>query len=128
MKHAVLTASAALALVLGGPAMAESNNLASVESPQTSSVVRAGGISAGGGSKSYPTFDAAHSVTVTAGTDLLLPTSGSEGISQTAASLPHGFSDGTVSYAQAQSVARFLAEHEGRAPVVAQSRAGSHRG
>ena len=53
MTYATFAATAALALILGNGAMAESNNLASVELPQTPSVVRGGGTSETG-SESYP--------------------------------------------------------------------------
>ena len=128
MKHAVLAATTALTLMLGGPAFAESNNVASVEAPQAPSVVRGGGGSQPGGSEAYPSFNAAMSVPVTAGDGLLLPSNGSEGIVQTAASLPRGFWEGTLAYAQAQSVGRFLAGREERARLVAQQAGGSHRG
>lgn len=56
--------------------------------------------------------DGVRTASVVAGADLVLPASGSEGAVQTAASLPIGASDGTVAYAQAQSVARYLAARE----------------
>ena len=128
MKQATFAAAAALTLILGNAAMAESNNLASVESPQTPSVVQGGGTAAGGGSEAYPAFAAAQSVPVSAGADLLLPANGSEGVLQTAASLPRGFSEGTVAYAQAQSVARFFAERERRARFATQPQTKAHPG
>ena len=41
----------------------------------------------------------------------VLPTNGSDGIVQTANSLPRGFEDGTVAYAQAQSMQRWALAH-----------------
>ncbi len=41
----------------------------------------------------------------------VLPTNGSEGVVQTANSLPRGFEEGTVTYAQAQSVNRWMLAH-----------------
>ena len=84
-----------------------------METPQTPSVLRGGGTSERGGSETYRVFVAGRSVPVTARAGLLLLDECSEGIVQTAASVPPGFSYGTVAYVQAQSVARFLAEREG---------------
>jgi hypothetical protein len=42
----------------------------------------------------------------------VLPTDGSNGIVQTANSLPRGFENGTVAYAQAQSVQRWALAHQ----------------
>ena len=50
----------------------------------------------------------------------LVPPNSSEGIIQTAASLPRGFSDGMVAYAQVQSVRRYLAQRIRRATDTAQ--------
>ncbi len=119
MARATSAAAAGLTLFLCGGAMAESNNLASVETPPTPRLLLGGGAAAEGGSESYPSFVASQSVPVTAGTDLLLPTNGSEGPAQTAASLPPGFSEGTLAYAQAQLLARFMAEREARARFAA---------
>jgi hypothetical protein len=44
----------------------------------------------------------------------VLPANGSNSIVQTANSLPHGFEDGTVAYAQAQSVQRWMLAHQAR--------------
>ncbi|MBV9653148.1 MAG: hypothetical protein JOZ42_01155 [Acetobacteraceae bacterium] len=128
MRHAIFAATAALALSLGGSAFAESNDLAAVEMQPAPNVVRGGGVSAVGGSEAYPAFAAARSVPVTAGDGLLLPTVGSEGPVQSASSLPHGFSEGTVAYEQAESVARFLAQSDQRARATARNGGGSPRG
>ena len=42
----------------------------------------------------------------------VLPTDGSNGVLQTANSLPPGFEDGTVAYAQAQSVQHWVLAHQ----------------
>lgn len=69
--------------------------------------------------------DGVRTSSVVAGVDLVLPANGSEGAVQTAASLPSGFSDGTVAYAQAQSVARYLAAREAEQARLAAAQRGS---
>jgi hypothetical protein len=50
----------------------------------------------------------------------VLPSNGSEGIVQSASSLPPGFADGTLAYTQAQSVQRYLLVQErARTPKLA---------
>jgi hypothetical protein len=44
--------------------------------------------------------------------DAVLPTNGSQGVVQTANSLPPGFENGTVPYEQAASVQRYLAQQD----------------
>jgi hypothetical protein len=119
--------AATLVLGLGGPALAESNTPAAVETPPAAQVIQGGGIEAGGGSEAYPAFAAARSTVVTAGDGLLLPGNG-DGPVQTAASLPRGAMEGTVAYAQALSVARFLAEREGHTRLAARHPADAPRG
>jgi hypothetical protein len=46
----------------------------------------------------------------------VLPSNGSEGAVQTANSLPRGFEDGTVQYAQAKSISAWMVAHN-RAPA-----------
>lgn len=130
MKYALVAAAAALTVAAAGHAMAaEGNNLAAVETPQVARPILGGGISAAGGAEAYPTFTATASVPVFAGADAVLPIGGSESAVQTAASLPRGFSDGTVAYAQAQSVRRYLAEQDTRARRFAARRdAAGHQG
>ena len=115
MTHTRFTAAVAamLTLALGGDAMAEGNNIAAVETPQVAQTLYGAGIADGGGSEAYPAFNAGRSVAVVAGDGVLLPANG-DGPVQTAASLPRGAMDGTVAYAQAQSVARFLAGRQGQ--------------
>ena len=61
------------------------------------------------GSESTPTYGPG--VTVVTQGDVL-PTDGSEGIVQTANSLPVGSEEGTVAYAQAQSMQRWAQAHQ----------------
>lgn len=74
------------------------------------------------GSQSYP------DVAGRAGADLpslagnVLPTNGSQGIVQTANSLPAHFEDSTVAYAQAQSVQNWMVAHNGHAAAFAAAR------
>ncbi len=116
---AAVAAMLTVGLGLGRTALAESNNLAAVETPPSAQTLYGGGLAASGGSEAYPAFNAAGSVAIVAGADPFLPSNGSEGAVQTAASLPRGAMVGTVAYAQARSVARFLAERDGRARLVA---------
>lgn len=114
MKNVLLAAAAALMITAAGDAaVAESNNPAAVETPQPARPVFGGSV-AGGGSEAYPAFAAASSVLVTAGVEAVLPANGSEGAVQSAASLPRGFSDGTVAFTEVQSVRRYLAERDAR--------------
>ena len=74
------------------------------------------------GSQAYP------NVAGRAGADLpslagnVLPTNGSQGIVQTANSLPAHFEEGTVAYAQAKSVQNWMVAHNGRAAAFAAAR------
>ena len=61
------------------------------------------------GSESTPAFGPG--VTVLTQGDVL-PANGSEGVVQTANSLPRGFEEGTVAYAQAQSMQRWALTHQ----------------
>jgi hypothetical protein len=61
------------------------------------------------GSDAYPDLAGRPSwIETVGGSDV--PVTGSEGVVQTANSLPRGFEEGTVAYAQAQSVRRYLAQ------------------
>ena len=74
------------------------------------------------GSQAYP------SIVGRAGSDLpslagdVLPTNGSQGVVQTANSLPARFEEGTVAYAQAKSVQNWTVAHNGRAAAFAAAR------
>lgn len=61
-------------------------------------------------SAAYPASTGRPSQVVAAGGADLAPATGSEGVVQTANSLPRGFEAGTVTYAQAPSVRRYLAQ------------------
>jgi hypothetical protein len=63
------------------------------------------------GSQSYQSSAPRYAVAPVDGR--LLPTNGSQGIVQTANSLPPGFAQGTPTYAQGQSTRRYLAEQAG---------------
>jgi len=122
MKHLILAAIVASSLGLA-PAMAAEggrepfpNNAGSVTgrmalvTPQVADT----------GSAAYP------NVVGRPGSDLpqlagdILPTNGSEGAVQTANSLPAGFEEGTVAYAQANSVRNWMLAHARRnAPAFA---------
>ena len=52
----------------------------------------------------------------------VLPSNGSEGAVQTANSLPRGFEQGTVVYAQAQSINSWMLAHNGTEPTRTASR------
>ena len=74
------------------------------------------------GSQAYP------NVVGRAGSDLpslagdVLPTNGTQGIVQTANSLPAHFEEGTVAYAQARSVQKWMVAHNQRAAAFAAAR------
>lgn len=57
-----------------------------------------------------------------------VPPTGSEGAIQTTNSLPRGFSDNTVAYAQARSVGRFFAERGEHVRLATPRLADAHRG
>jgi hypothetical protein len=80
------------------------------------------------GSAAFPNLNGRSSRIVIVGGPDTVPMTGSEATVQTAASLPRGFSDGTVSNTQAQSVARFVAGREERARLAAQLPTKAHRG
>ena len=80
------------------------------------------------GSASYPDLSRRPSQIATAGHLDVVPATGSEGAVQTANSLPRGFSNGTVAYAQARSVARFFAAREEQARLATLRLAGAHHG
>jgi hypothetical protein len=71
------------------------------------------------GSQAYQNSAPGYAVAVVDGR--VLPINGSNGIVQTANSLPRGFEHGTPTFAQAQSVQRYLAEQEGAGQHYAQT-------
>jgi hypothetical protein len=80
------------------------------------------------GSANYPDLSGRPAQVAAAGGLEAVPINGSEGVVQTAASLPRGFSNGTMAYVQAHSVARSFAEREGNGRLAAPRLAGAHRG
>ena len=105
---------------------AESNGPALVERPASAAAVLSAPAPADVGSESYPGFASAHAVPVTAGQ--VLPPNGSEGVVQTANSLPAGFAVGTPAYDYAQSVRRYFAAQEVRRMQARTGRGGQHPG
>jgi hypothetical protein len=92
-------------------ARAESNGLALVERPATTGTVLSSPALTDTGSETYQSF-AGPSVPVVSGQ--VLQPNGSEGIVQTANSLPRGFLLGTPEYDYAQSVQRYFAARTAR--------------
>ena len=104
---------------------AESNGLAFVEQPARAASVLSAPAPWDVGSESYPAFARANAVPVVPGQ--VLPPNGSEGIVQTANSLPVGFANGTPAYEYAQSVRRSFAAQAAR-ERQARVRSGQHPG
>jgi hypothetical protein len=105
---------------------AESNGLALVEQPASAASVLSAPAPGDVGSDSYPGFASANAVPVTAGQ--VLPPNGSEGIVQTANSLPVGFAIGTPAYEYAQSVQRYFAAQAVRRMQARTGRGGQRPG
>ncbi len=125
MKLTILAVAVALSMGAGTAFAAEGN---SEPFPYHGpSQVTANLVANDTGSQAYPSFTGP-SVVVTAGGTL--PTNGSEGIVQTANSLPRGFEDGTVAYAQAQSMDNYLQAQAVRAQAskLAQVHSGRPQG
>jgi hypothetical protein len=103
----ILTAAVS-AVALSGivQARAESNGLAAVERPATTGTVLSSPAFVDTGSETYQGF-AGPSVPVMSGQ--VLQPNGSDGIVQTASSLPSGFMTGTPEYNYAQSVRQYFA-------------------
>ena len=123
MKIAIAAISV---LALSGfvQARAESNGLAAVERPATTGAIVPAPALADTGSERYQGF-AGPSVPVVSGQ--VLPPNGSEGIVQTANSLPPGFLIGTPEYEYAQSVNRYFAARAERERLAKAAR-GSNPG
>jgi hypothetical protein len=120
VMNKILIAAASL-LVLSGiiQAQAESNGLAVVERPATTGTVLASPALRDTGSETYQSF-AGRSVPVVPGQ--VLQPNGSEGIVQTANSLPRGFLLGTPEYNYAQSVQRYFAVRTAREMLASATR------
>lgn len=67
------------------------------------------------GSAQYPDVTGRPGTQLTQIDNDVLPSNGSEGVVASANSAPRGFDDGTVAYAQAQSIQRWMLAHNGRA-------------
>lgn len=103
----ILVAASLFALMMGAAQAGEGNG--EPFSNTTAHSVVANQVLSDTGSESAPAYGPG--VTVLTQGDVL-PTNGSEGVVQTANSLPPGFEDGTVAYAQAQSVQRWVLAHQ----------------
>jgi hypothetical protein len=130
MKITVFTAMAALSLVTAN-ARAESEGAGDpfpFRAPGVTAVNPPG--YADTGSAAFPDLTGRSAQIVIAGGPDAVPMTGSEGTVQTAASLPRGFSNGTVAYAQTQSIALSSMAHffDGRARLAAQRSATAHQG
>lgn len=125
MKLTILAVAGALSMVAGTAFAGEGN---SEPFPYNGpSQVTSNLLASDTGSQAYPSFTG-RSVVVTAGGTL--PTNGSEGIVQTANSLPRGFENGTVAYAQAKSIDNYLQAQAVRAQAskLAQAQSGRPQG
>ena len=125
MKLTILAVAGALSMAAGAAFAAEGNSEPfPYDGP---SQVTSNLLASDTGSQAYPSFTG-RSVVVTAGGTL--PSNGTQGIVQTANSLPRGFEDGTVAYAQAQSVSNYLQAQAVRAQAskLAQVHSGRPQG
>ena len=123
MNKIVIAAVSALALSGIAQARAE-GGLAEVERPATTGTVLSAPSLRDTGSETYQGFSGP-SVPVMSGQ--VLQPNGSEGIVQTANSLPPGFLNGTPDYQYAQSVQRYFAARADR-EMLARAAHGPHPG
>jgi hypothetical protein len=103
----ILIATSVFALMMGVAQAGEGNG--DPFPNRTANGIVANQVVSDTGSQSTPTYG--RGVTLLSQGDVL-PTNGSNGIVQTANSLPRGFEDGTVVYAQAQSMQRWALAHQ----------------
>lgn len=117
MRTTLIAAAAALSLFAINAAHAGEGNGEPFlfRAPGLTALATLQTLAADTGSTAYPDLAGRPSRVVTAGAGLL-PAAGSEGVVQTANALPRGAMEGTVTYTQARSVQRYLAQHEA-APV-----------
>ncbi len=130
MKITILAVAGALSLIAGTAFAGEGNG-----NPfpfQGTAQIVGNSVANDTGSQGTPSFSGP-SVVVTAGGTL--PTNGSQSVVQTANSLPRGFENGTVAYAQAESVSRYLVAQAARVQTahvqtgrLAQVQSGQPRG
>ena len=125
--NATLRAAAALSLVAATAAHAASGGGAGIGNGDPFPF-HASGITvvnpptyADTGSIAYPDLAGRPSQVVTAGGSDAVPMTGSQGGAETANSLPRGFEEGTVAYAQQQSVQRYVAAQAARRYAAAQA-------
>lgn len=102
--------AATLLALLGGVAQAAEGNSEPFPNRAATGPVVANQVLRDTGSEATPSYGPG--VTALTQGDVL-PTNGSNSIVQTANSLPRGFEDGTVAYAQAQRVQRWMLAHQG---------------
>ena len=127
MKINLVAAVAALSLfTLAAQAEGEGNGDPFPFRAPASTFVANGSGPADTGSAAYPDLTGRPAQVVTAGGVAGVPMTGSESPVQTANSLPRGFVDGTVAYAQAQSERRWFADQGAHAVVSAQRSSRSH--
>ncbi len=117
----ILAAAALLSLASTAPAFAGeanyepfNNNRSTLATTYAGQSYRAP-VTADVGSAQYPSPAGRPGTTLTALNNDVLPPNGSEGAVQSANSLPRGFEQGTVAYAQAQSVQNWMIAHNGLA-------------
>jgi hypothetical protein len=123
-KIVVAAAAGILAASVIHNAYAESNELSAVERPPSAVTIFSAPARVDVGSESYPSFPSGNAVPIVAG-EVLQP-NGSEGIVQTANSLPPGFTTGTPVYEYAQSVQRYFAAQASRVMQARVARTGPH--
>jgi hypothetical protein len=120
-----LSAVAALAFAVAGPALAE-GNLDPFPPATDGTLAFSRPATVDTGSDAYAAASGP-AVAVTSGA--VLPSNGSNGIVQSANSLPPSWADGTSAYAYAQSVNQYFAEQiEPRATKMARVGTGGSRG
>lgn len=107
-----LLLASVLAAGVGGTAFAGEGGRDPFPFGVPGAVVRNAPLVADTGSSAYPEMPSAFAFAPTGGP--VIEASGQESVVQTAQSLPQGALDGTVAYAQQQSVARYFAQQAAR--------------
>lgn len=120
MKNTLLAAAAALTLITGTAIAGEGKGEPFPFRAAGLTVSASPALHADTGSAAYPDVTGRPAQLQAAINPDLIPPNGSEGSVQTANSLPAGSSEGTVAYAQAQSVMRYLAQQASRPAEMAQ--------
>ena len=116
MTKTILTAAALLGLAFGPAFAAEGNGEPFRNNTRVGSVPHyvLGQQVADTGSERQPDLAGRPGSDLPALAGDVLPTNGSQAAVQTANSLPSGFEEGTVTFAQAQSVNGWMLAHQGR--------------